>query len=146
MNNYCNIKNIQILYEEETKEGISIVILVDENFILGNIEYDGNKKIKDKKFEEEILLTKGQRIESNTIKNISNQIKNLYKEKGYLSVEVNPSIVMPSADVQISNQKSKGLMRNIKFEIIENDKIKIKNIQFVNNEVYSDFRLRWKMK
>ena len=38
-------KNIQILYEEETKEGISIVILVDENFILGNIEYEGNKKI-----------------------------------------------------------------------------------------------------
>ena len=48
-------KNIQILYEEETKEGISIIILVDENFILGNIEYDGNKKIKDKKFEEEIF-------------------------------------------------------------------------------------------
>ena len=107
-------QNIQILYEEETKEGISIVILVDENFILGSIEYDGNKKIKDKKFEEEILLTKGQRIESNTLKNISNQIKNLYKEKGYLNVEVNPSIVMPSKDVQTSFQKSKGLLRNIK--------------------------------
>ena len=139
-------KNIQILYEEETKEGISIIILVDENFILGNIEYDGNKKIKDKKFEEEILITKGQRIESNTIKNISNQIKNLYKEKGYLNVDVNPSIVMPSKDMQTFNQKSKGLMRNIKFKIVENDKIKIKNIQFVNNEVFSDFRLRWKMK
>ncbi|MFL3008701.1 MAG: POTRA domain-containing protein, partial [Candidatus Neomarinimicrobiota bacterium] len=99
-------QNIQILYEEETKEGISIVILVEENFILGNIEYTGNKKIKDKKFEEEILLTKGQRIELNTIKNISNQIKSLYKEKGYLNVEVKSSILIPSQEIQDSNLKS----------------------------------------
>ena len=40
-----------------------LIIKVKENYILGNIKYDGNKKIKGtKKFDEELSFTKGQRI------------------------------------------------------------------------------------
>ena len=139
-------QNIQILYEEETEEGLSIIILVEENFILGDIKYEGNNKIKDKKFEEEILLTKGQRIEPNTINMVLNQIKDLYKEKGYLNVEVKSEVLFPSLDKDTNDKNSKRLVRDIKLYITENGKVKIKDIQFINNKSFSDFRLRWKMK
>ena len=38
------------------------------------------------------------------------------------------------------------MQRNLRFEIEENKKVKIKNIQFIGNYSYSDFRLKWKMK
>ena len=76
-------QDIQILYDKEDLEGISIVIYVQENFILGELEYVGNKKIKDKKLSEDLKYSKGQRIKPKTVKNISNQIEKIYKEKGF---------------------------------------------------------------
>ena len=40
-------QDIQIQYDEETNEGLSLTIIVKENFILGEITYEGNKKLKD---------------------------------------------------------------------------------------------------
>ena len=37
--------------KEEVIEGISIIIYVKENFVLGELEFIGNKKIKDKKLQ-----------------------------------------------------------------------------------------------
>ena len=59
-------EDIQIRYDEEDSDGLSITIIVKENPILGEIYFDGNKKIKDKKFQDEIDLIKGQRIRPNT--------------------------------------------------------------------------------
>ena len=42
-------QDIQLRYDNETDEGLSLTILVKENFILGDLSYDGNKKIKDPK-------------------------------------------------------------------------------------------------
>ena len=36
---------------KEDVDGISIIIYVKENFVLGELEYVGNKKIKDKKLQ-----------------------------------------------------------------------------------------------
>ena len=135
-------QDIQILYDKEDVDGISIVIYVKENFILGELEYVGNKKIKDKKLSEELKYSKGQRIKPNAVKNISNQIEKIYKEKGYLNVSIKSNLVEKSS----VGKKDGKLHRNIKFEIQEGKKVKIKKIQFVNNNSFSDFRLKWKMK
>ena len=60
-------RDIQIRYNEETSDGLSITILVKENYILGDLSYQGNKKIKDRKFNDEISLAKGQRLATNTL-------------------------------------------------------------------------------
>ena len=41
-------QDVQIHFNEETEEGLSITIEVRENFILGEITYEGNKKIKNR--------------------------------------------------------------------------------------------------
>ena len=59
--------DIQIRMDEESEEGLSLTIVVKENYIIGEILYKGNKKIKDKKFDEELGLRSGMRIQPNLI-------------------------------------------------------------------------------
>ena len=70
-------QDIQLQYENETNDGLSITIKVKENFILGEIKYEGNKKIKDTKFDEELaMINARQRIKPNSLK----QCKKYYKK------------------------------------------------------------------
>ena len=139
-------QDIQIRYDEETPEGLSITVVVKENFILGDLSYEGNKKLKDRKFEDEISLAKGQRLKPNTLHETAKIIKNLYAEKGYLNAEVEPVLEVPEEESTLFDGKAKDLVRDVVFHIRENNKIKIGKIIFEGNESFSDFRLRWKMK
>ena len=139
-------QDIQLRYDNETDEGLSLTILVKENFILGDLSYDGNKKIKDRKFEDEINLSKGQRLRPNTLHETAKTIKELYEEKGYLNAEINPVLEIPIEESTLFDGRAKDIVRNVVFNIQENDKIKIGKIIFEGNESYSDLRLRWTMK
>ena len=61
-------QDIQIQYDEETNEGLSLTIIVKENLILGEIKYEGNKKLKDLA-DEEISQIKS--MTNEILKNIS---------------------------------------------------------------------------
>jgi outer membrane protein insertion porin family len=139
-------QDIQLRYDNETDEGLSLTILVKENFILGDLSYDGNKKIKDRKFEDEVSLSKGQRLRPNTLHETAKKIKELYEEKGYLNAEINPVLEIPVEESTLFDGRAKDLVRNVVFNIQENDKIKTGKIIFEGNESYSDLRLRWTMK
>ena len=134
-------KNVQIILNDETSEGISITILVEENPIVGAIRYEGNKKIKDSKFEEEIKLITGQRIKPHLIKETIQKIKDLYSEEGFLLAKINGEIVETTAD-NLKNKKAKDLTKDIVFYITENKKVKIGKIIFEGNHAFSDRRLR----
>jgi len=139
-------QDIQLRYDNETDEGLSLTILVKENFILGDLSYDGNKKIKDRKFEDEVSLSKGQRLRPNTLHETAKKIKELYEEKGYLNAEINPVLEIPVEESTLFDGRAKDLVRNVVFNIQENNKIKTGKIIFEGNESYSDLRLRWTMK
>jgi outer membrane protein insertion porin family len=119
---------------------------VKENFILGDLTYEGNKKLKDRKFDDEISLSKGQRLRPNTLHETSKTIKQLYREKGYLNAEVEPVLNIPEEESTLFDGRAKNLVRNVVFNIQENDKIKIGDILIEGNKSFSDLRLRWKMK
>ena len=139
-------QDIQLRYDDETEDGLSLTIVVNENFVLGELSYEGNKKLKDRKFEDEITLAKGQRIKPNTLHSTIETIKKLYAEKGYLNAEVEATLSAPEEESTLFGGKAKDLVRNVVFNINENDKIKIGDIVFEGNDTYSDLRLRWKMK
>ena len=133
-------QDVQILYDQETKDGISLTIDVKENFILGDIKYDGNKKIKNTKIEAEIALSSGQRIKPNTISNCEEVIKKLYAEKGYLNAKIKHSVVSPKTQAISNSGPGKEIVRDIIFNIEENKKTKVKNIVFNGNKSFS---LQW---
>tara|TARA_Y100001970_G_scaffold291017_1_gene426712 strand:+ start:1341 stop:3755 length:2415 start_codon:yes stop_codon:yes gene_type:complete len=139
-------QNIQIHYDNEDQGELDLVIKVEENYILGEIQFKGNKKIKKRKFEDEIDITKGQRIQPNTLTELSKKIKDIYSEKGYLNVSIVPSLTLPSEEPASESIKGKDLIRDVIITVVENNKVKIKNIIFDGNNSFSDFRLRWEMK
>ena len=134
-------QDVQIKIDEETSEGLSIIIEVEENYILGDIVFNGNKKIKNKKFDDEIKLSSGQRIKPSAIMDVEKSIRLLYADKGYLNVDIFSELSEPTEKTD-----NKGLVRNLIFTIKENKKIKIGKIIIDGNEAVSDLRLRWEMK
>ena len=134
-------QDVQIKIDEETSEGLSIIIEVKENYILGDIVFNGNKKIKNQKFDDEIKLSSGQRIKPNTIMDVEKSIRLLYADKGYLNVDIFSELSEPA-----ENTDNKGLVRNLIFTIKENKKVKIGKIIIDGNKAVSDLRLRWEMK
>ena len=138
--------DVQIKYDEEAGNEVSITIMVLESNIVGDIKYIGNKKIKDSKFKEELDLNTGQRIKPNMIHEKINKIKKLYAEKGYLKVDIKADLINSETKQNIFDGKAKGITKDVVFTINENEKIKLRNIYFNGNEAYSDLRLRMLMK
>ena len=132
-------QDIQLKYDKETEEGLFLTIQVKENFILGEIKYEGNKKIKDTKFDEELDMTKGQRIKSNSLSNAENIIKNLYKDKGYLNAKVDSELIVPIDKPQNKISTNNQLTRDVIFKISEKSKVKINKIHFEGNNSFFRF-------
>ena len=59
--------DVQIRYDDENGQNVGITIVVKESDIIGDIVYEGNRKIKDSKFKEELELVTGQRIKPSLI-------------------------------------------------------------------------------
>ena len=139
-------KDVQIVIDKETSEGLFISIHVEENPILGSVIYKGNKRLKDKQLQDELELYKGQRIKPHFLIESITKLKNFYAGDGFLLAEIDAELVEPNSkvDKQESEKDAKknALTKDIVFTIKENDKVKINKIIFDGNEFYSDFRLR----
>ena len=138
--------DVQIRYDEEVGNEVSITLLVSESMVVGNVKYEGNKKIKNSKFKEELDIVTGQRIKPNLLHEKIKEIKTLYFEKGYLNVEVKADLTDSKAIENLFDGKAKNITRDIVFSISENKKIKLRNIYFKGNDVYSNLKLRMLMK
>ena len=90
-------KDVQIVIDKETAEGLFITILVEENPILGSIIYNGNKRLKDKQLQDELELYKGQRIKPHSLVESISKLKKFYAGDGFLLAEI---------DAQLSDSKS----------------------------------------
>ena len=138
--------DIQIRYDNEDEEGLSLTIIVKESSVLGDVHYKGNRKIKIRKFEEELNLVTGQRIKPNLLYDKVKKIEDLYAEKGYLMADVNAELTKPENESNLFGGKARDLTQDVVFKIKENKKVKLSNIRFEGNETYSDLRLRLTMK
>ena len=138
--------DVQIRYDDEKNNEISITIVVTESSVVGEVSYVGNRKIKDSKFIEELEISSGQRIKPNMLHQKVKKMKKLYAEKGYLKADIQFELVKSSRMSNIFDGKAKEITKDIIFNIKENEKIKLRNIYFEGNETYSDLILRFLMK
>ncbi|MBU0528336.1 outer membrane protein assembly factor BamA, partial [bacterium] len=138
--------DVQIYVNDETEDGISITIEVDEAPVLGEIIIIGDKKVSKKKIEEAIGLRTGQRIPEFQIEAGKSKILDLYSEEGFLLAIIDVSIEEIKGDTSVANQKRNENIRNLKFNIKEGHRVKIDDINFVGNENISDLRLRRTLK
>ena len=116
---------------------IFLEIYLVERPRLSSFSFRGIKKGEADEIREKIKLVRGTQVTENTIKRATNTITNYFIGKGYFHVEVN---VKQAIDTILLNNVS------LQFDIEKNGRVKIENIEFEGNSVFTDQRLRRAMK
>jgi outer membrane protein insertion porin family len=126
---------IEVNREMVGRDGINLVFDVRPKYRIASIRFDGNRKIKNKKLEEEITIETNRTIDQRTIKEDSEKLLELYRKKGFSQARV---------DYLIERNPSTGFGTVI-FKIVEGGKVRIKKIRFVGNDSIGSRTLRRQM-
>jgi outer membrane protein insertion porin family len=120
--------------------GVRLLLRVVERPTLRSVEYEGLKKlgrteVVDRLDKEQIRLREGGPVDLGELERAKAELMKMYAEKGYrfASVEYTLDEVSPGE-------------RKVRFSVDEGTKVKIGKIDFEGNRVFSDRRLRMKMK
>ena len=132
--------DIDIVLNNESQYGVEITINVVESPTLNSVIFRGNS-MREGRFLDKIDLKLGQRIRPGSLYSSSNMIKQIYQEDGYFNVEVEPSIEVPQ-DTLVRN----AYARDVIFTIKENEKFRLRNINFVGNKNFPDKKLKKEFK
>lgn len=111
-----------------------VTIQVKENPVVNRIILEGNKRIKDDKILPEIKVSPRQIFTRSKIRADVARIIELYKRQGRYAATVEPKMVMLDQN-----------RVDIVFEITEGDKSKVRQINILGNEHFSDGELRGQM-
>jgi outer membrane protein insertion porin family len=112
----------------------NIVITVRENPVINRIVLEGNRRIKEDKILPEIRLKPREIFTRSKVLSDVERIVELYKRQGRFAAQVEPKIV------QLDQNRV-----DLVFEIYEGDTSKVRAINIIGNEAYSDDRLRKEM-
>jgi outer membrane protein insertion porin family len=114
--------------------GGNVIITVVENPIINRVVLEGNKRLKDDKIEPEIKLAPRQIFTRSKVRADVARIIELYKRQGRYAASVEPQMVqLPQNRVDVI------------FEITEGPKSKVRAINIIGNEVFSDGELQSEM-
>ncbi|MCA0909164.1 outer membrane protein assembly factor BamA [Qipengyuania gaetbuli] len=117
-----------------TNNNGDVVITVVENPVINRIILEGNDRIKNDKILPEIRLAPRQIFTRSKVRADVARIIELYKRQGRFAATVEPKLV------QLSQNRV-----DIVFEIEEGPKSKIRQINIIGNEAFSDGKLRGEM-
>jgi len=121
--------NVQI-----TNAAGAVTITVQENPVINRIVLEGNKRLKEEKILPEIKLAPRQIFTRSKVRADVARIIELYKRQGRFAASVEPKMVMLDQN-----------RVDIVFEIQEGPKSKVRRINIIGNEAFSDGELRGEM-
>jgi outer membrane protein insertion porin family len=112
----------------------NVVISVTENPVINRVVLEGNKRLKNDKILPEIKLSPRQIFTRSKVRADVSRIIELYKRQGRFAAQVEPKMVqLPQNRVDVV------------FEINEGPKSKVRQINILGNEKFSDGELRGEM-
>jgi len=114
-----------------TRRGNQLVVRVEENPMINQVNFEGNKEVKDTDLAKEVELRERTMFTRAKVMSDVNRIIAVYRRAGYYSVKVSPKIIrLPENRVDLV------------FEIKEGDETKVKKIEFVGNNSFSEGALK----
>jgi outer membrane protein insertion porin family len=133
-------EDVRIEIEDNGGGEVTLYVIVKERPFVTSVEFEGNKKIKttdlkDKLDERGIEIPRNVPMRSSQLGRIESAIKEVYDSEGFRSAQVSYSIT----DVSANKKK-------VVYLIDEGGKVKIDEIRFVGNNVYSNSKLRGVLK
>jgi outer membrane protein insertion porin family len=125
---------------EEGPAGVRLRVVVEERQVLRSIDYQGFKKvsrseISDRIDKDRIRVREALPIERGELERLQATIEEMYREKGFRFAEVDYNL----EEASIGEQR-------VVFTVDEGDRVRIRDIEFEGNEVFSDWRLRQSMR
>jgi outer membrane protein insertion porin family len=122
--------------------GKLVIYNLEERQRVKNVEYTGSKKIERSKIEDKLKenntsIRLDTFIDPELIRKVEGIVRDMMKEKGFQSAEVTHEITEVSGGPKLVN---------VVFHMEEGPKVKIKNVDFVGNQAFSDSTLRRRMK
>lgn len=126
---------IEVKRETVAPGVFNLVVEVTPKFRVLAVRYEGNNKIKAKRLDKEIKTRPNMALDERQIKEDSEKIREYYQKTGYNQVSVNYTI---------ERDRSSGFGTVI-FNIRENIRTKIADINFVGNEHVKSRKLRKEM-
>ena len=112
---------------EDTDRGKRVIFTVSEKEVIGTVTITGEKKINETEIKEVIAIFPNAIINPLKVSEASDNIKKLYKEKGYFDTVVNIKLSYPS----------EGRV-NISIDIQEGQKAYVKQIMIQGNTAFTD--------
>lgn len=100
---------------------------------LSKFIFFGVKSGEEKDLKNKINLVRGKVLTRALMKNTKKKIKDYFTEEGYLNTEVN---MKKARDTMLSNSVI------LRIEVDKKERVKIEDINFIGNEVFSDGKLR----
>ena len=111
-----------------------LVIRIRENPVINRVIFEGNKRLKSDKIQKEVKLAPRQIFTRTAVRADVARIIELYRRQGRFAANIEPKMV--SLD---QNRV------DVIFEIREGPKSKVRQINIIGNEVFSDGKLRGEM-
>ena len=116
---------------------IDLEIEIEELPTLSDIKIKGLKKGKSETILSETELKKGKKLSESFLTNTENYIVNKFKKEGFLNTKVSLNTIPDSTE--------KNTLKMV-VNVDKGERIKIKKISFAGNEVFSDKKLKTKLK
>jgi len=136
-----------IVIRSEPVEGagdgaVKLVIEVVERPVLRSVDYRGLKKVsqtdvRDRIVSARIGVREGGPVNKGELNRLATEIEQLYREKGYRFAEV----IWTLEPIETTPNEVR-----VVYTVDEGDRVRIEDIDFEGNTVYSDLRLRLKMR
>jgi outer membrane protein insertion porin family len=116
---------------EDGPDGMNIIFNLKEKPVIIQILYEGNKKYKEDKLNEELGIKQYSIYNESNVKQSINRLKEFYRKKGYYNAKITDQIKEhPNNEISLI------------YVIAEGKKVYIKRIEFIGNEKFSDKALK----
>ncbi|MBI5729555.1 MAG: outer membrane protein assembly factor BamA [Ignavibacteriales bacterium] len=165
-------QNAEIIIEKKIDDGIFLQIKIKEYPRLEKFVLRGNDELSEDNINKKISIVRGQTLKPQEIVRLTNKIKSLYEEDGYLNAAITPhNYIFFQADtsekeITVTWQDEKDLSKELKttyeidktssinsvnrikertlvlLEIKEGDEVTIQHIIFNGNQAFDDGTLR----
>ena len=134
------VEDLKVEYEDIAPGKVRLIVTVRERPIVTEFAFAGNKKLSTSTLREKldtanVTLKRNVPLRSSELKRIKQAIIDVYAKEGYASAVVEPVVSEDGAN-----------QRKVTFRIDEGAKVKIGQIRFEGNKVFSDRRLRMALK
>lgn len=128
--------DVRIKGEVTDEQTIDLIIEVEEYPRVTRVDYSGNDKLDDDDIKEVDSIEVGRQVPPHELKQATERIRRKYQDKGYYLVNI---------ETELKPVEGSQLNHELLIKLDEGPKIRIMDIVFEGNDVFTDDKLRGKM-